>query len=68
MSEVGERKTPFWVKCEACGHAWAAAYLPMEASDFAKCAKAHCPMCAASPKQVLIAKQKDGVLMEQGKA
>lgn len=60
-----DTKRGFWVKCSACGHTWIAAYLPMELHKFAKVAKANCPMCAAPPKKVFVAKQKDGVLMEQ---
>lgn len=59
-------KQGFWVKCRACNHTWIAAYLPMEATKFAKVAKARCPMCAASPKNIFVAKQKNGVLMERG--
>jgi rubredoxin len=63
-----EGKEPFWVKCGACGHIWTAAYLPMVAEAFARAAKASCPMCAAPPKQVFIAKQKHGVLLEPAAA
>lgn len=61
MSEGGQ---PFWVTCGGCKHTWAAAYLPMEAHLFAKVAKQCCPMCAGEPKNIFIAKQKDGVLLE----
>lgn len=61
---MSEARQPFWVKCGACSHVWTAAYLPMEARLFAKVAKQCCPMCGAGPKNVFIAKQKDGVLNE----
>jgi hypothetical protein len=61
---MGEQRQPFWVKCSACGHVWAAAYLPMVAEQFAKAAKACCPNCAHGPKGIFIAKQKDGALNE----
>lgn len=62
-----EPKKPFWVKCSACGHIWAAAYLPMVAELFGKLTKVRCPMCAHGPKGILVAKQDNGILMEQGK-
>lgn len=65
IGHPGSVKRGFWVKCSACKHTWIAAYLPMELNKFAKVAKASCPMCAAPPKKVFVAKQKDGVLMEQ---
>lgn len=60
---MSERQ-PFWVKCGACCHIWTAAYLPMELDKFATVAKASCPMCAEPPRNVFIAKQKGGVLLE----
>lgn len=60
----GEPRKPFWVKCSACQHIWAAAYAPMEASKFAKAINSCCPNCAQGPKGIFIAKQKDGVLNE----
>lgn len=62
--DAAAAKQPFWVKCGDCGHVWAAAYLPMVAEQFARAAKACCPMCAASPKHIFIAKQKNGVCNE----
>lgn len=54
----------FWVKCEPCGHVWAAAYYPLELSLFARIAKSSvCPKCGER-KKVTIAKQDDGVLQE----
>lgn len=55
----------FWVKCEPCGHIWAAAYWPMEVALFAKIAKrgSICPKCGET-KRVYVAKQADGKLLE----
>lgn len=61
---MSDAKQPFWVRCGACQHTWAAAYLPMEAQVFAKVARASCPMCGGGARNVFIAKQKDGVLLE----
>jgi hypothetical protein len=61
MSDAPDRK-PFLVQCGKCQHVWAAAYLPMEVSLFAKAAKAVCPMCGNGPKGIFIPKQHDGVL------
>jgi DNA-directed RNA polymerase subunit M/transcription elongation factor TFIIS len=61
-----DEKKPFWAKCGACGHCWAAAYLPMEAMLFSKIAKnaaKNCPKCGAT--KIFVAKQNDGVLLEQ---
>lgn len=63
-----EAKKPFWVECRKCRHQWAAAYLPMEASLFAKAAKATCPMCGNGPNGIFVAKQEDGVLTEPSAA
>lgn len=63
MSEA-ETGQPFWVKCGACKHAWIAACLPIEAEAFADVAKQCCPICGNGPKNVFIAKQKNGVLSE----
>ena len=57
-----ERK-PFWVKCVKCSHCWAAAYLPMDVSTFARVAKtAGCPMCG--DKKPIVAKQDCGIFKE----
>lgn len=64
-SKPGEERKPFWAKCAKCGHIWIAAYAPMEITAFAKAVgAAHCPMCAAGPKDIRIAKQEDGKLLE----
>lgn len=61
-----ERK-PFWAKCAACSHCWAAAYLPMEMSACAKLLqRATCPMCGS--RKAFVAKQNDGVLKEPERA
>lgn len=66
---VEEPKEPFWVKCSKCRHIWIAAYAPMEMAAFARVVgKVCCPMCAAGPKLILIAKQKNGKLLEPGGA
>lgn len=60
---VGDKA--FWVKCEPCGHVWAAAYFPMDAMKFARIAQRHaaCPKCGER-KRVYVAKQDNGVLKE----
>ena len=63
--DITQARQAFWVRCERCAHCWTAAYLPMELNKFAKVAKACCPMCAAPPKDVFIARQKHGKLLEQ---
>lgn len=59
-----EKREAVWVKCSACQHVWAAAYLPMIAEQFARLAKVRCPNCAHGPKGIFTAKQKGGVLNE----
>lgn len=62
---MNEPKKPFWVRCsaEACGHCWPAAYLPMEASTFAKLTmRCACPKCGA--KKAVIPRQREGVLLD----
>lgn len=59
-----EARKPFWVKCPPCGHVWAAAYFPMDATRMAKAAKQCCPYCGHGPKGILVAKQDNGVLNE----
>lgn len=55
-----ERK-PFWAKCADCNHCWPVAYLPMEMSKAGKLMRGlKCPMCAATGKRIVIAKQDDG--------
>lgn len=56
FSEIQERR-PFNVTCGACGHTWAAAYLPLEIRKFAATTKSlRCPSCAAGPKEIFVAK------------
>ena len=54
-----------WAKCsdDACGHTWEAAFYPGSMTEVARAAKNNstCPKCGAAG---VIAKQKDGVLME----
>ena len=60
-----EEKKPFWVKCGGCKHIWTGAYLPMVAETFAKIAmRQSCPMCGAR-KNIFVAKQDNGKLLEQ---
>lgn len=60
-----DQRKPFWVKCSACQHVWAAAYAPMELAAMARLLKsARCPNCAHGPKGIFIAKQDNGVLNE----
>lgn len=59
-----ETRKPFWIKCGACNHCWAGAYVPIELSKFVKLGKAaRCPMCGEG-KKLYPAKQDDGVLQE----
>lgn len=60
-------RKPFWAKCEACGHCWPVAYYPMEVGRFARIVQraAICPMCGAEGKQVVVALQEDGRLIEK---
>lgn len=49
-----EGKQPFIVHCGKCSHEWAAAFLPMNATLFAKVTKVqHCPACGAKPIEIL---------------
>lgn len=58
-------KKPFWAKCAKCSHCWPCAYLPIELGVMGKLLKKlQCPMCAAESKDVLVAKQDNGVLQE----
>jgi hypothetical protein len=62
---VSEERKPFWVKCGKCSHCWAPAYAPMPLEEFAKATgRAICPMCGNGPKNIFVAKQKDGKLLE----
>jgi hypothetical protein len=65
VSDDDEPKRPFWAKCGSCNHCWPAAYLPMEMGRAGKLLKGLlCPMCAAGPGRILIAKQDNGILQE----
>jgi ribosomal protein S27AE len=51
-----EATDSLWVRCQQCGHTWAAAFYPMELMKFARALKANtrvCPRCAASPSAVM---------------
>lgn len=55
MTDAADRN-PFNVRCGKCSHVWTAAWLPMEASVFAKLAgRLHCPNCGNGPKQLFAA-------------
>lgn len=55
---------PFWVRCEDCQHTWAPLSLPMEMRKAANIMKLHskCPNCKG--KNVVVAKQDNGKLIE----
>jgi len=56
MAEPATQRDPFNVRCGKCGHVWTAAWLPMEASLFAKVTgKPHCPSCGNGPKAIYVA-------------
>jgi Zn finger protein HypA/HybF involved in hydrogenase expression len=56
-------KKPFWGRCDACGHCWAIAYLPMPVEVAARLMqRACCPSCGGT--RIMVAKQHDGVLEE----
>ena len=60
-----EERKPFWVMCGPCNHCWSPAYLPIDVSKFTKIVmKAACPMCGASGRDIVVAKQDDGRLLE----
>lgn len=60
-----DQRQPFWVKCKADGHVWAVAFVPMEATTFARVlGTGRCPWCGAGPKGITIAKQDGGKLNE----
>lgn len=64
---MSEDRKPFWAKCGACLHCWPAAYLPMAMDKCAEVLKSpRCPMCGG--KNVLVAKQDDGKLLESARA
>lgn len=61
---MSERK-PFWGQCPTCGHRWPVFYAPIELTIAARLAKnAACPMCGER-KEIGIAEQNDGVLVEK---
>ena len=56
MTGEHESRKPFLTACSSCGHVWAAAWIPMEVSKFAKVTRGlACPMCAAGGRKILIA-------------
>lgn len=65
MGNATEATKALWAKCEACGHCWPAAYYPIDMADLARVIKC----CTACPKGCkgapVLAKQDDGVLLEE---
>jgi DNA-directed RNA polymerase subunit RPC12/RpoP len=60
---------PFWVKCSNCGKCWKAASAPMEGRAFFRSVKSTASRCAACGcKRILIARQNNGALLEDGEA
>lgn len=60
-----EKRKPFWGKCPSCAHCWPVAYVPIEMHTMAAlCKEALCPHCGTS-KCIMVARQDDGVLLEQ---
>lgn len=50
-----EPRTPLWVRCQECDHAWIGLYLPMPMSTCAKAmGRLTCPMCATGSKRISI--------------
>ena len=64
-AEAADATKALWAKCSVCGHCWAAAYYPLILETFARIAKKHsnCPKCDG---RGVVAKQEDGVLLEEG--
>lgn len=61
-------RKPMFAKCGACEHIWAIVYMPMEATLAARCMKrATCPSCGEI-KNIGIAKQDNGVLLEDARS
>lgn len=59
-------RQPQWLKCLKCSHVWIGIYLPMELGKYARLMKkAFCPSCGAAAKDITLAKQKDGRLLEK---
>lgn len=53
MSETTPTRTPQWIDCRRCQHAWVAVYLPLPADVWARIVRAaRCPMCGAKPAHV----------------
>lgn len=52
-----EKKAPFNVRCEPCGHVWTAAWLPMGIRQMVKLTGSlHCPNCGNGPKTIVLSK------------
>lgn len=48
-------RAPMNVRCGACDHVWAVAYMPMEVSQLARIIRAaRCPNCGAGSRQMFI--------------
>lgn len=64
-AKVVEEKQPFWAKCAGCNHCWICAYYPVELHLMGKILGGlHCPMCGADAKNIRVAKQENGKLLE----
>jgi rubredoxin len=56
---------PFWVRCTGCQHLFAPACTPMEVGEFVRIIRrAECPSCGVGGKQLRVAKQDSGRLLE----
>ena len=65
MIVLGDPRKAFWVKCEPCGYCWAAAYFPIDAGMLSRVTRRlRCQICGARGRDISIAKQADGKLME----
>lgn len=63
MTERGT--TPFFAKCGKCSHCWELYRSPIDLVVAAKLMRrATCPVCGASGKSILMAKQDAGILLE----
>ncbi len=48
-----EQRTPQWLTCDTCQHAWVGMYLPIDMALWSRLARAaRCPMCGAKPRHV----------------
>lgn len=67
ICQADARRIPLWVKCVKCvkcRHIWVGFYLPMKLSDVSRFKYIACPVCSANKNDVVLAKQKNGKLLE----